>query len=106
MVTIGKDLGLMRQVGTARIDAVDARQPVELGDLLRAEVLLDRHRIIGAALHRGIVAHDHHLAAGDARSEEHTYELQSLMRTSYAVFCLKKKRDDSTEHHVHEANYR
>src|SRR3546814_2681518 len=35
------------------------------------------------------------LAAGDqvvgARSEEHTSELQSLMRISYAVFCLKKK---------------
>src|SRR3546814_9302704 len=29
--------------------------------------------------------------AGHARSEEHTSELQSLMRTSYAVFCLKKK---------------
>src|SRR3546814_4920681 len=27
-----------------------------------------------------------------ARSEEHTSELQSLMRISYAVFCLKKKR--------------
>src|SRR3546814_2146415 len=27
----------------------------------------------------------------DIRSEEHTSELQSLMRTSYAVFCLKKK---------------
>src|SRR3546814_3708194 len=27
----------------------------------------------------------------DERSEEHTSELQSLMRTSYAVFCLKKK---------------
>src|SRR3546814_6222039 len=27
-----------------------------------------------------------------ARSEEHTYELQSLMRISYAVFCLKKKK--------------
>src|SRR3546814_5053308 len=26
-----------------------------------------------------------------SRSEEHTYELQSLMRISYAVFCLKKK---------------
>src|SRR3546814_10662423 len=26
------------------------------------------------------------------RSEEHTYELQSLMRISYAVFCLKKKQ--------------
>src|SRR3546814_3890751 len=30
-------------------------------------------------------------ATGDARSEEHTSELQSLMRISYAVFCLKKK---------------
>src|SRR3546814_1036352 len=29
--------------------------------------------------------------AGDARSEEHTSELQSLMRISYSVFCLKKK---------------
>src|SRR3546814_6364166 len=28
----------------------------------------------------------------EARSEEHTSELQSLMRTSYAVFCLKKKK--------------
>src|SRR3546814_2598396 len=28
----------------------------------------------------------------DRRSEEHTSELQSLMRTSYAVFCLKKKK--------------
>src|SRR3546814_9462420 len=30
-------------------------------------------------------------ALGDSRSEEHTSELQSLMRISYAVFCLKKK---------------
>src|SRR3546814_1227789 len=29
---------------------------------------------------------------GNRRSEEHTSELQSLMRTSYAVFCLKKKK--------------
>src|SRR3546814_10263295 len=29
---------------------------------------------------------------GDGRSEEHTSELQSLMRISYAVFCLKKKK--------------
>src|SRR3546814_1893124 len=34
---------------------------------------------------------EHVLAAPDARSEEHTSELQSLMRISYAVFCLKKK---------------
>src|SRR3546814_9148070 len=31
-------------------------------------------------------------AGGRYRSEEHTSELQSLMRTSYAVFCLKKKK--------------
>src|SRR3546814_6053993 len=30
------------------------------------------------------------------RSEEHTSELQSLMRISYAVFCLKKKRQNTT----------
>src|SRR3546814_6209214 len=30
------------------------------------------------------------------RSEEHTSELQSLMRISYAVFCLKKKQQDTT----------
>src|SRR3546814_9681306 len=30
----------------------------------------------------------------DGRSEEHTSELQSLMRNSYAVFCLKKKRNN------------
>src|SRR3546814_13953297 len=30
----------------------------------------------------------------DGRSEEHTSELQSLMRISYAVFCLKKKKSD------------
>src|SRR3546814_4666802 len=33
------------------------------------------------------------LAGEQCRSEEHTSELQSLMRTSYAVFCLKKKID-------------
>src|SRR3546814_3221691 len=32
----------------------------------------------------------------DARSEEHTSELQSLMRISYAVFCLKKKKKQAS----------
>src|SRR3546814_8591778 len=34
------------------------------------------------------------------RSEEHTSELQSLMRISYAVFCLKKKKNTDTYVHV------
>src|SRR3546814_3352301 len=38
--------------------------------------------------------HDRHASRfrGPGRSEEHTSELQSLMRISYAVFCLKKKK--------------
>src|SRR3546814_7485642 len=36
----------------------------------------------------------------DMRSEEHTSELQSLMRISYAVFCLKKKNKKRTEQHA------
>src|SRR3546814_4171041 len=31
------------------------------------------------------------------RTEEHTSELQSLMRISYSVFCLKKKKNDNTQ---------
>src|SRR3546814_3405925 len=39
------------------------------------------------------------------RSEEHTSELQSLMRISYAVFCLKKKKTTTKQHqHTHELN--
>src|SRR3546814_5755713 len=34
------------------------------------------------------------------RSEEHTSELQSLMRISYAVFCLKKKKNKTTTQHI------
>src|SRR3546814_1535552 len=35
------------------------------------------------------------------RSEEHTSELQSLMRISYAVFCLKKKKNQTKQHTYH-----
>src|SRR3546814_10889384 len=34
------------------------------------------------------------------RSEEHTSELQSLMRISYAVFCLKKKKNKKEQHNI------
>src|SRR3546814_4443541 len=39
------------------------------------------------------------------RSEEHTSELQSLMRISYAVFCLKKKKNIKT-HYTHTFMYK
>src|SRR3546814_7089459 len=48
----------------------------------------------GGDLHAGRTGHrvvGQHLVGVAVRSEEHTSELQSLMRISYAVFCLKKK---------------
>src|SRR3546814_10378556 len=41
------------------------------------------------------------MALVSARSEEHTSELQSLMRISYAVFCLKKKKITKYANKVH-----
>src|SRR3546814_1083297 len=38
-------------------------------------------------------------SSSESRSEEHTSELQSLMRISYAVFCLTKKRTNKTKQH-------
>src|SRR3546814_4923456 len=43
-------------------------------------------------IRRYVGAGRRHVQAEDRRSEEHTSELQSLMRISYAVFCLKKKK--------------
>src|SRR3546814_10539049 len=56
-------------------------------------------------------AADHPGNAGtlSGRSEEHTSELQSLMRISYAVFCLKKKKHLHNNHpsyyHIHNHHY-
>src|SRR3546814_6774444 len=55
------------------------------GAVARLLFLWPRHR--HRPRHRALL----HPAAGRSRSEEHTSELQSLMRISYAVFCLKKK---------------
>src|SRR3546814_3116736 len=44
------------------------------------------------AQHEHLCSRSRRQDRGGRRSEEHTSELQSLMRTSYAVFCLKKKK--------------
>src|SRR3546814_8437540 len=49
------------------------------------------------SLGRGDGSGDSRAVGGDLRSEEHTSELQSLMRISYAVFCLKKKKKQKYE---------
>ena len=64
VVPVWENLRLVRQVGAAAVHQVDAGQAVLQRDLLGAQVLLDRHGKVDAALHRGVVGHDHHLAAG------------------------------------------
>ena len=59
VVAVREDLGLERQERAAAVDEVDARQPVLERDLLGAEVLLDRHRVVRAALDRRVVGDDH-----------------------------------------------
>ena len=65
VLAVGKHLGPLRQVGAAGVDQIDARQPVLARDLLRAQMLLHRHRVVGAALDGGVVAHDHAFAPLD-----------------------------------------
>ncbi len=73
MLPVGKDLGLHRQKRATRVDEVDAGEAVLERDLLGAQVLLHRHRVVGAALDGGIVGDDQGLAAGDAAdSRDHS----------------------------------
>src|SRR3546814_8917688 len=71
----------------------------------------DRHHGegIGAAHLEQVDRLDHgalrHRLHRDARSEEHTSELQSLMRISYAVFCLNKKPTSPPSHTTHHNSY-
>src|SRR3546814_9796353 len=53
---------------------------------------------------RGRSGRGRHFVADPHRSEEHTSELQSLMRISYAVFCLKKKKTTKIKVTTHNYN--
>src|SRR3546814_9652261 len=58
--------------------------------------------IVGATLDE-VIGPD---VPGIFRSEEHTSELQSLMRISYAVFCLKKKKSETKKPAEQPINYK
>src|SRR3546814_9394543 len=63
------------------IDAGSRARAALIHEIIRADGETELHRPASALLLSG-------------RSEEHTSEVQSLMRISYAVFCLKKKKED------------
>src|SRR3546814_9355773 len=86
LVGVRIELALEVRHGGAEIDHLAFLNQVaaEHEILVRRADLRDRDRI---------QAHRFH-----ARSDEHTSELQSLMRISYAVFCLKKTKTNSQKH--------
>src|SRR3546814_7674410 len=69
-----------------------------LGEVARVELVeveddgAVRAQLAEVGLERRRVHRHQHVREVARRSEEHTSELQSLMRISYAVFCLKKKK--------------
>src|SRR3546814_1574669 len=76
----------------------------DLGQALRAFVLAELEAVLGRAdmgakgddlIEHFFIARAEACCRPGARSEEHTSELQSLMRISYAVFCLKKQKNNN-----------
>src|SRR3546814_5781087 len=104
------DLLLDHQLGEDGLDVVGGDFFVlldlpEQGWVFQHELVVHRAHLLGLVGRSGIgidlrlgrgqaavqAAHIRYLAHLHPRSEEHTSEIQSLMRTSYDVFCLKKK---------------
>src|SRR3546814_8156398 len=87
------DLQDERRVGMALAKGGGDREDVGGGRAFRqtAQIRGLNRRAVGHRIGEGHPKLDHIGASRDERSEEHTSELQSLMRISYAVFCLKKK---------------
>src|SRR3546814_9151193 len=96
LIGFGAPGGLQdREAGGNQIRAIDDFLAALVGGLLRTPG--DPHHVAYAGLLRqfGLSAETGHAIPARIflpRSEEHTSELQSLMRISYAVFCLKTKK--------------
>src|SRR3546814_5980878 len=80
----------VQHAGRARVLAVNARMDAEGGGL---QLALALQHLAGEVDQQQV-----------ARSEEHTSELQSLMRTPYAVFCLKKQKPSSNHIQTNNPN--
>src|SRR3546814_1234182 len=113
-IILVEPIAARRDIGQ-ELGATHVIDPAEAGDLaaaLRAIVpagldfAFDTSGVV-PVIEAGLAALGSHGAIGlvgvPSRSEEHTSELQSLMRISYAVFCLKKKKQtDSNSTIMHK----
>src|SRR3546814_9503964 len=93
----GDPMGKAANEGSGSVDRIQAPAIASFGTVLVAKLLaghaMPRIRLKDERAHRclGIdVGRGHRVVCTGRRSEEHTSEFQSLMRISYAVFCLKK----------------
>src|SRR3546814_5502849 len=94
MIVINNGAGNPITMADSTIPEIPISLPVTTGKLYTVPAVMIRQDdgdAIKAALHDSAIT---------MRSEEHTSELQSLMRSSYAVFCLKKKRLYETTDHT------
>src|SRR3546814_1934875 len=83
-----------QRLGNLLVDGEDRGRKAAVGVFQAHQVQHSLHR---AVLAGGTVQRvEHHVGLRLGRSEEHTSELQSLMRTSYAAFCLKKQTQSPT----------
>src|SRR3546814_10225326 len=78
-------------VKDGRIEQIGPADRIRVPD--GAEVII----VDGKTIIPGLIDVHAHLTVIPRRSEEHTSELQSLMRISYAVFCLKKKKKQNIQ---------
>src|SRR3546814_5215524 len=95
----GVDIGGIRDAVDAAILAVRQHLPIPVVPARR--IVLVRQWVVARADAAVRRKHDESRPVritAEIRSEEHTSELQSLMRISYAVFCLKKKRSQMSIH--------
>src|SRR3546814_7596666 len=67
-------------------------EEMDFGDMVGAFAITSADNVPPHALQAELTA-----LGNDGRSEEHTSELQSLMRISYAVFCLKNKNNNNKQ---------
>src|SRR3546814_10637613 len=86
--------GKRRDIGLGSAKLLMFAQAREKAGQLRKAIKVEKRDVL--AERKDEVAAKVTFSAATSRSEEHTSELQSLMRISYAVFCLKKKTNKTT----------
>src|SRR3546814_8682327 len=89
-----EDLKHMPSLGTFAAEFANTTTHADQKRSIVRSALIDQFRPRHAATLGELI---HSFEAIASRSEEHTSELQSLMRISYAVFCLKKKKQNTKQ---------